>query len=358
MNIKKQIRRGLPLVGTPPYGQIHLHSTGNPKSKAQNEADYMNRKDINTGYFTHVVGNGQIIQTAETNRGAWDVGGDWNMWGYASIELIESHKNRAEFERDYKLWVNLARKLADEAKIPKKLDNGNLGIITHDYARRNQPNNYTDHTDPYKYLAKWGVTKAQLKRDIEKGFDDYKDYGPQGPWIAENKRVKINTRHEKIYSGFDWKLRTLTKDVFGKEYNVTGKYHHQNGFTYYSLYDDYGKWHGYINSAFATEVKPKTLNVSKGKWIAERGKFHVGVPTPGANNVSVSKLPLTVNATGSGAKIADITRGQYIVYDAFMNDGKYMWIRQPRGNGQYGYMATGNIGSNGLRKDYWGKFTS
>lgn len=205
------------------------------------------------------------------------------MWGYASIELIESHKNRAEFERDYKIWVNLARKLADEAKIPKKLDNGNLGIITHDYARRNQPNNHTDHTDPYTYLAKWGVTKAQLKRDIEKGFSKKPAKKPSNP----------------------------------------------------------------VN-------KPS----SKGKWIAERGKFHVGVPTPGANNVSVSKLPLTVNATGSGAKIADITRGQYIVYDAFMNDGKYMWIRQPRGNGQYGYMATGNIGSNGLRKDYWGKFTS
>lgn len=356
MNIKKQIRRGLPLVGVPPYGQIHLHSTGNPNSTAQNEADYMNRKNINTGYFTHVVGNGQVIQTAETNRGAWDVGGGWNQWGYASIELIESHKTQAEFDRDYKLYVELARKLADEAKIPKKLDRGELGIITHDYARRHQPYNQTDHVDPYPYLAKWGISREQLRKDIENGISKPSGNKPEGDWIRENKRVKINTRHEKIYSGFNWKLRTLTKDVYGREYNVTGKYHHQNGFVYYSLYDDKGNWHGYINSAFVTEVKPKTNVPSKGKWIAERGKFYVGVPTKAGKSIPVNKLPLTVNATGSGAKIADIPRGQYIVYDAFMNDGKYLWIRQPRANGTYGYMATGNIGSNGYRKDYWGDF--
>ena len=33
----------------------------------------MQRKDLNSGFYTHVVGNGRIIQTAPTNRGAWDV---------------------------------------------------------------------------------------------------------------------------------------------------------------------------------------------------------------------------------------------------------------------------------------------
>lgn len=354
MQIKKQIRRGLPMVGVPPYGQIHLHSTGNRKSTAQNEADYMGRKNIYEGFFTHVVGNGQVIQTAETNRGAWDVGGDWNQWGYAAIELIESHKNQAEFDRDYKLYIELARKLADEANIPKKLDNGNIGIITHDYARRNQPNNKTDHVDPYPYLAKWGISRQQLRKDIENGVET-KDYGPQGPWIAENKRVKVVEKGEKVYSGFDWKLRHTTDSVYGKEYKVTGKYHHKNGFTYYSLYDDKGKWHGYINKGFVKEVGSKTPSTpTKGKWIKENGSFYIGVTTPGARNIAVSKLPLTVSATGNGAKIADITKGNFIKYDAFMNDGKYIWIRQPRGNG-YGYMATGNV-KNGVRYDYWGKF--
>lgn len=171
MDIKSQIRSGLPTVGVNPYRQIHLHSTGNPSSTAQNEADYMNRKDINSGFFTHVVGNGQVIQTAPVSCGAYDVGGAWNYEAYAALELIESHKTQAEFERDYRLWVDLARKLADEAKIPKTLDSGTLeGIKTHNYCTYNQPNNASDHIDPYPYLTKWGVSKEKLANDLSKGF--------------------------------------------------------------------------------------------------------------------------------------------------------------------------------------------
>ena len=95
---------------------------------------------------------------------------------------------------------------------------------------------------------------------------------------------------------------------------------------------------------------------SKGKWIAEKGKFHVGVPAKTSlPDVKVNSLPLTVDATGKGAKIADIGKSSVIAYNAFMNDGKFLWIRQPRGKG-YGYMATGNV-KNGKRSDYWGKFT-
>ncbi|WP_349357131.1 N-acetylmuramoyl-L-alanine amidase [Vagococcus fluvialis] len=167
--IEKKLRTDTPLVGYPPYGQIHPHSTGNSKSTAQNEADnqYNNRP---VAFFTHVVGNGRIIQVAPTGRGAYDVGGDWNYWTYAAVEIIESHKTKEEFLKDYRIYVELLRALADEAKIPKKLDSGEIGINTHDYCRRHQPNNGTDHVDPYPYLEKWGITKAQFKKDIENGL--------------------------------------------------------------------------------------------------------------------------------------------------------------------------------------------
>lgn len=170
MKIEKQIRTGLPQVGNPPYGQVHAHSTGNPTSTAQNEADYHSRRDPVSGFFSHVVGNGRAIQTAYTNRGAWDVGGGWNSWGYAQVELIESHKTQAEFDRDYKLYVELLRQLAKEAGLPMTLDEGVEGIITHEYATKHQPNNKSDHVDPYPYLAKWGISRAQFKHDIEHGI--------------------------------------------------------------------------------------------------------------------------------------------------------------------------------------------
>ena len=164
------MRTDTPRVGYPPYRQVHAHSTANPNSTAQNEADYMQRKDLNSGYYTHVVGNGRIIQTAPTNRGAWDVGGGWNAETYAAVELIESHKTKEEFMADYPIYVDLLRRLATEGGIPTTLDSGDLaGIKTHAYCTANQPNNGSDHVDPYPYLAKWGISKEQFKKYIEQG---------------------------------------------------------------------------------------------------------------------------------------------------------------------------------------------
>lgn len=167
--IEKQIRSGLPQVGSAPYGQVHAHSTGNANSTAQNEADYMQTKDINTGFYTHVVGNGRIIQVGEVNRGAWDVGGGYNRYTYAAVEFIESHKTQAEFDEDYAIYVQLLRDLADEAGIEKVVDEGSVGINSHYYCTNNQPNNGSDHVDPYPYLEKWGISKAQFKKDVESG---------------------------------------------------------------------------------------------------------------------------------------------------------------------------------------------
>ena len=44
-----------------------------------------------------------------------------------------------------------------------------------------------------------------------------------------------------------------------------------------------------------------------------------------------------------------------VKYDAFCHSGGYVWIRQPRGNGQYGYLPTGES-SGGKRTSSWGKF--
>lgn len=166
-NVKQQIRTDTPQVGYAPYSQIHAHSTGNAGSTAQNEADYMSRKDLNTGFYTHVVGNGQVIQVAPVNRGAWDVGGGYNYETYAAVELIESHGSKEEFMRDYKIYCELLFDLAKQAGIPITLDTGDLaGIKTHNYCTHNQPNNGSDHVDPIPYLTKWGITQQQFAKDI------------------------------------------------------------------------------------------------------------------------------------------------------------------------------------------------
>ena len=240
MKIEKQIRPGLPQVGVAPYGQIHAHSTGNPTSTAQNEADYHMVRPVNSGFFSHVVGNGRVIQTAPVNRGAYDVGGGWNSWGYAHVELIESHKTQAEFDRDYKLYIELLRQLADEAGLPKTLDTGNTGIITHEYATYHQPNNKSDHIDPYPYLAKWGISRAQFKKDVGNGLGSSAPSKPETPkqnkkagsimilfvekgnvyWLVGNKYTHVKTRAElaeiKILmekAGFDTHQHTNSSQI-------------------------------------------------------------------------------------------------------------------------------------------------
>ena len=169
---KSKIRWGTPQVGVKPYRQVHAHSTGNKRSTVDNEADYHLRRPIESGFFTHVVGNGRVLQTAQTNRGSYDVGGGWNAESYASVELIESHETKEEFMEDYKLYVELLRELAVEGGIPVTLDTDDLaGIKTHYYCTYHQPNNNSDHVDPYPYLESWGISKAQFKKDIEQGFN-------------------------------------------------------------------------------------------------------------------------------------------------------------------------------------------
>lgn len=185
-----RLRTDVPQVGWPPYHQIHAHSTGNPNSTVQNEADYHYRKNPELGFFSHLVGNGRVMQVAPKNIGAWDVGGGWNFEGYAQVELIESHSTKEEFLADYRLYIELLRNLADEAGIPKTLDSDDLsGIKTHEYCTYNQPANYSDHVDPYPYLAKWGISREQFKRDIEQGLQEIQEGWKKDAkgWWYQNK---------------------------------------------------------------------------------------------------------------------------------------------------------------------------
>lgn len=209
--IKSQIRMDTPQVGCTPYRQVHAHSTGNANSTAQNEADYMMRKDLNTGFYTHVVGNGQVIQVARVNRGCYDVGGGYNYETYAAVELIESHKTKEEFMRDYKIYCELLYDLAKQAGIPTTLDTSDLsGIKTHNYCTNHQPNNGSDHVDPIPYLKKWGITPQQFANDIAKSNGN----------STENSSSN-NSTHNNINKGEeDMRIITITSDAdyYGKKF--------------------------------------------------------------------------------------------------------------------------------------------
>ena len=152
-----------------PFRQVHLHSTANPSAPLNNEVAYLSRNYQN-GNYTHLVGdNGRVIQVAEVGQGAWDVGGDWNAETYAAIEFGERVTSQADFDKSYKVYIELARDLAKQAGIPLTLDTPDVsGIKTHNYVSK--IGHGSDHVDPIAFLGKWGVSYAQLKHDIENGI--------------------------------------------------------------------------------------------------------------------------------------------------------------------------------------------
>lgn len=323
-----------PQVGYAPYRQVHAHSTGNRNSTAQNEADYMQRKDLNSGFYTHVVGNGRIIQTAPTNRGAWDVGGGWNAETYAAVELIESHKTKDEFMVDYPIYVDLLRRLAIEGGIPTTLDTGDLaGIKTHDYCTHHQPNNGSDHVDPYPYLAKWGISREQFKKDVESGSVSAKPTSPAqskpasggGGYKVEPYNVRqvtdtaLNVRAaQNTHSAI---IRVLPQ---GYQFNATRicrNGENVNGYTTWAEVDGVG----WVSMAYTTPVKAKPASPQR---VPASGWYTVKYAT-NVHNTPSDEAPV----------VAVYSPGQGFNYDSYIDTNGYRWLSYISRSGVRRYVA-------------------
>ncbi len=92
-----------------------------------------------------------------------------------------------------------------------------------------------------------------------------------------------------------------------------------------------------------TTAKP-TVNATI--WRTEHGSFTLDV----GQAIKLRTLP-KMNAN----TISVLYGGQTVHYDAWCITDDHVWIRQPRGNGSYGYLPTGDA-RNGKRTSYWGKF--
>ncbi len=82
-------------------------------------------------------------------------------------------------------------------------------------------------------------------------------------------------------------------------------------------------------------------------WYREDGTFTITVP---------AGIVLRWGASVESTEIAVLPEGSVVKYDAFCHSGGYVWIRQPRGDGQYGYLPTGES-RDGRRISYWGRFS-
>lgn len=326
------MRTDTPQVGYAPYRQVHAHSTGNRNSTAQNEADYMQRKNLNSGFYTHAVGNGRIIQTAPTNRGAWDVGGGWNAETYAAVELIESHKTKDEFMADYKIYVGLLRDLAKQAGIPTTLDTGELaGIKTHAYCTTHQPNNGSDHMDPYPYLAKWGISKEQFKRDVESGSVSAtspaidKQPTNTGGYQIESYNVRqVTDTALNVRASQNTSSRIVRTLPAGYQFNATricrdGE--NINGYTTWAEVDGVG----WVSMAYTSPVNASPAAPQR---VSASGSYTVKYTT------NIRNAPST-----SASIVGTYAPGESFNYDSYIDTNGYRWYSYISYSGQRRYVA-------------------
>ena len=298
-----------------------LHSTATPEATAKNLAQF-EKRTYNNAYVHFGVDDVGAYQVGTPGFVAWGAGPKVNSLSPLQIELCE-FANKTRALKAYNNYIDLARQYAKMYGIPFTLDsNAMSGFKTHDWVSRNLGG--TDHTDPYAYLAKIGISKAQFARDLANGVGKA-PVTPSKPSAQSKKSV-----HDIAVEVINGKWGTdpsRSQKLKAAGYNSTDVQKEVNGIL-----------NGKRPSA---PRKP----VASG-WISQNGTFTV--TTPGGIKLRSG------SASTKSPLIAVLPKGSMVKYNAYGYAGGYVWIRQPRSNG-YGYLPTGEaVGSK--RKSYWGKF--
>ena len=172
---------------------------------------------------------------------------------------------------------------------------------------------------------------------------------------AINLRTGANTNSKVIA------LLPTNTEIKYDAYRTTGQYTwlrqpRANGQYGYLVGRDNGRAWGTFKAGSAVATKPATNNkptqhttnnnkpvqkpvVNNSDWTKQNGVFITG----GAIN-------LRTGASTNSKVIALLPTNTEIKYDAYRTTGQYTWLRQPRANGQYGYLVGRNNGN------AWGTF--
>lgn len=148
---------------------IIAHETATYATAREN-AQYMNWSwNSNEAYTAYVVGDGgHVYQVSPDGFVQWGAGGVANSRSPVQVELART-KNAAQFSKDYAVYVNLLRDKAKKYNIPVTLDGAGNGIKSHLWVTNNL---WGNHSDPYGYLASWGVSQQKLAADLRTGLPE------------------------------------------------------------------------------------------------------------------------------------------------------------------------------------------
>ena len=102
----------------------------------------------------------------------------------------------------------------------------------------------------------------------------------------------------------------------------------------------------------ATNDKPAQNNNKPSQSVHNNTNTNVNSDWTKQNGVFVTggEINLRTGASTNSSVIAQLPANTEVKYDAYRTEGQYTWLRQPRANGQYGYLVGRNNGN------AWGTF--
>ena len=170
--------------------------------------------------------------------------GDWHSQsGYITIE-----------KPNYSFW----RSFAFSKSVNAKGYNHKTLIVNGKYFHDNGSTYYS----VYKENGQWVGYVNSNAGSISKG--------KQGKWLKNGNYYQINTSNYNLWRSFGFTSNTKTTNLHNRTFKANGQYNHLNGQTYYSLYDNSGKWLGYINSH---GVKP--AKNAQGNWLKNGNYYQI-----------------------------------------------------------------------------------
>ncbi len=93
------------------------------------------------------------------------------------------------------------------------------------------------------------------------------DASAQGNYIKDGSIVQVTKKNYDMWQNFNWQKKNNTTNVYNQTFEAKGRYKHQNGSTYYSLFDSKGTWYGYLNANATKKTSKQGNYISDGSYV-------------------------------------------------------------------------------------------
>ena len=337
----------LPFTGYANNKIVVLHDSGNDNNAGANslwnEVSFM-RNNYTSAFVSDFVGSGgQWAQLAPVGRVQWGALSTGNQNAYAQIELAHT-TNSATFKKDYAQYVYVANLRLKQAGLPLTVDtSAPTGAKTHQWVTTNYWWDYGSHSDPYAYLARFGVTRAMLAHDVATGISSLGGAGGSTNGGATNagstggntnNNVNTNAGSNGVGGTFTFSTVTNVRTAPSLSATITAQYNAGQSVNYLGSVQAEGyTWLKYINYSGQYRYVAKigggsASNSNSGSAVANSGTWVF----PSTTNIR--------SGAGLGYRvIGQYNAGQSVRYVGTVQADGYTWAKYLSYSGQYHYVA-------------------